>query len=64
MLELKTVIVMTLRELNVTACYDQSDRAERRTKPPTVSGERAYQVLNGTTRPADGFPCRVAHLSQ
>jgi hypothetical protein len=24
-----------------------------------VYGDRAYQVLNGTTRPAEGFPCRV-----
>ena len=57
MLEIKIVMVMTLREFNIKSCYEEWDqvRSERRTR--TVDGERAYQVLHG--RPADGFPCRI-----
>ena len=57
LLELKLVMVMTLRELNITASYDTHDQVKG--GPKTVNGERAYQVLKGTTRPVDGFPCRI-----
>ena len=59
LLELKLVMVMTLRELTITASYDAGDQSRGKGEPRTVNGERAYQVLKGTTRPADGFPCRV-----
>ena len=59
LLELKLVMVMTLRELNITASYDVADHNQVKSEPRAVNGERAYQVLKGTTRPADGFPCRV-----
>ena len=59
MLEMKLVMVMTLREFDVRSSYDEWDRIRVKLGPRTVSGERAYQVLDGTTRPADGFPCRV-----
>jgi len=60
MLEMRLVMVMTLREFDVKSSYEDWDRVHGKPGPKTVSGERAYQVLDGTTRPADGFPCRVA----
>ena len=60
MLEMKLVMVMTLRQFNVRSSYEEWDRIRGKPGPRTVSGERAYQVLDGTTRPADGFPCRVS----
>jgi len=59
LLELKLVMVMTLRDFNIMASCDVEDHDQHGEKPRTVNGERAYQVLKGTTRPADGFPCRV-----
>lgn len=62
-LEIKMVLVMTIRDFDVKACYEEWDHMKGRTGPKTVNGERAYQVLNGTTRPAEGFPCRVTIAS-
>ena len=60
LLELKLVMVMTLRDFSIAAGYDVCDQDQHRNGTKSVNGERAYQVLKGTTRPADGFPCRVA----
>ena len=60
LMELKIVMVMTLREFNIMAAYDEWDVMKGRKGLRTVNKERAYQVLKGTTRPADGFPCTVA----
>ena len=64
MLELKLVMVMTLRKFDIKSSYDEWDQVRGKTGPRTVGGERAYQVLDGTTRPADGFPCRVTVASR
>lgn len=53
LLEIKIVMVMTVREFEVQAVYEGEIGVE---------GERAYQVLKGTTRPREGFPCRVTVL--
>ena len=63
MLEIKLVMVMTLREFNIKSSYDEWDQMRGQSGPRTVNGERAYQVLDGTTRPADGFPCRISLVS-
>ncbi len=63
MSELKIVMLMTLREFNIEACYEEWDQMKGRTGCRTVNGERAYQVLDGTMRPADGMPCKVAVAS-
>ena len=60
MLEIKVFLVMTLREFDIKPAYEEWDRIKGKPEPRTVDGERAYQVLDGTTRPADGFPCRVS----
>lgn len=59
LLELKIVMVMTLRKFNISASYDAWDQVQGKKGPSTVNKERAYQALKGTTRPADGFPCKV-----
>ena len=64
MLELKLVMVMTLREFDFKSSYEEWDHIRGNTGPRTVSGERAYQVLDGTTRPADGFPCKISLASR
>lgn len=58
-LELRCVLVMTAREFDIRAAYDEWDRARPSSAPKTVNGERAYQVGKGGAHPADGFPCRV-----
>ena len=45
LLELKLVMVMTLREFNITASYDAWDHVQGKNEPRTVNKERAYQVL-------------------
>ncbi len=64
LLEIKIVLVMTLRQFNIMAGYDmwdhgQGKKTSGKKTSKTVNGERAYQVLRGTVGPADGFPCRV-----
>lgn len=65
MLELKTCLVMTLREFCITPAYDQWDvmhsKAGEDTKICTVNGYRAYQAEKGGggAHPADGFPVKV-----
>ena len=59
LLEINVVLVMTLRQFDIMAGYDMCDHGQGEEVPKTVNGERAYQVLKGTTRPADGLPCRV-----
>ncbi|KAF8858931.1 cytochrome P450 71B25 [Acephala macrosclerotiorum] len=60
MQDVKTVLVMTLREFDIRAAYDEWDVANPRKGNKTAWGERAYQVFVGAAHPADGFPCRVA----
>lgn len=64
LLEIKLVMVMTLREFNITSSYDMLDHDQGKKESKTVSGERAYQVLKGTPRPAECFPCRVTVAMQ
>lgn len=59
MQDVKTVLVMTLREFDIRAAYDEWDAANPRAGNKTAWGERAYQVFVGAAHPADGFPCRV-----
>ena len=52
-------MVMTLRDFEIESSYGEWDLERYGKKLGDVDGERAYQVLKGTTRPAEGFPCRV-----
>ncbi|KAI9884809.1 MAG: hypothetical protein M1823_003398 [Watsoniomyces obsoletus] len=60
MLEVKMIMALTLRELDVKGAYEEWDRMKGRGKGGrNVNGERAYQIQLGTAHPSDGFPCRV-----
>jgi len=59
MLEIKLVLAMTIREFDIRATFQEWEQVNGRKGPNTVNGEIAYQSLDGTNRPRDGFPCRV-----
>ena len=67
MIELKVVVCLIARTLEISAAYEELDtRADGRKnetkgrKVRVVNGERAYQVGKG--EPSDGLPCRVKKL--
>ena len=57
MLEIKIVMVMTLRRFEVISAYDEWDRLKKRKGLRSVNGERAYQVV--LAQPSEGLPCKV-----
>jgi hypothetical protein len=61
LMEIKTMLVMTLRGFDFSPAYDEWDRKNPGKGVKTVRGERAYQVANGGggQHPADRYPCRV-----
>ncbi|RAL58686.1 hypothetical protein DID88_002992 [Monilinia fructigena] len=60
-LELKIILAIVVRELDVQDAYKEWDKMFGDKKGvKDVDGERAYQVDGGAAHPADGFPCRVA----
>lgn len=61
LLELRIVLVMTLREFDITPAYDEWDGLHPRDSVKQVNGNRAYQAEKGGggAHPADGVPCRV-----
>ena len=60
LLEIRLILVLTLREFHVTSAYEEWDRSKSPKGPKTVNGDRAYQILQGAAHPSDGFPCRVS----
>ncbi|KAE8414445.1 putative N-alkane-inducible cytochrome P450 [Aspergillus pseudocaelatus] len=60
LLDIKITLVLTLREFDFQDQYAQWDREHPRPGPKTVFGERAYQIPQGGSHPADGLPCRVS----
>lgn len=61
LLEIRVVLVMTLRKYEIVPAYDEWDALHPTTGVKTVNGNRMYQVEmgGGGAHPADGFPCRV-----
>jgi len=66
MLEMEIIMVLTLRDFDISAEYEEWDRKMGREKPgETLDGRRgmfeyrAYQVMKATAKPADGLPVRV-----
>ncbi|KAL2073405.1 hypothetical protein VTL71DRAFT_10729 [Oculimacula yallundae] len=59
MQDMKTVLVMTLREFDICNAYEEWDVQHPRKGLKTVSGERAYPIFVSSMHPADGFPCKV-----
>ncbi|MCJ1394721.1 hypothetical protein MMC18_007601 [Xylographa bjoerkii] len=59
MLDVKTVLVMTLREFDIRPAYEEWDKLHPSKGMKIVAAERAYLVSHGGAHPADGYPCRV-----
>lgn len=59
MLEMKLTLAMTIRKFDFSARFEEWEQINRRKGPKTINGESAYQILDGTNRPRNGFPCRV-----
>ncbi|KAJ8060141.1 hypothetical protein OCU04_010491 [Sclerotinia nivalis] len=60
MMELKIILAMVVRELDVRDAYGEWDEKFGSKKGvKEIDGERVYQVDGGAAHPADGFPCRV-----
>jgi len=59
--EVKTVLVLTVRQFNFKPAYDEWDAKNPGAGIKRFRGERAYQVANGGggQHPADRYPCRV-----
>lgn len=72
MLELRVVLVLTVRRFEIKPAYEEWDGvrpkgwAERvglkKREVENFEGERAYQVEKGAAHPKDGYPCRVTLL--
>jgi hypothetical protein len=58
---METILVMTLREFNISPAYKERDRLNPSKGLKTFRGNRAYQVANrgGGQHPADRYPCRI-----
>ncbi|KAI9743461.1 MAG: hypothetical protein M1818_002773 [Claussenomyces sp. TS43310] len=59
LLEIRIILVMVMREFEVKEAYMEWDTSRERKDVRHVNGDRAYQVLLGSTKPRDGYPCRV-----
>lgn len=70
--ELKIILILTVRTFNITPAYDEWDatQLEQKSKlrnmwpskpamPKAVMGERAYPTSRAGGYPADGYPCRI-----
>ena len=62
--ELKVILALTVRELQIEDAYEEWDMqkgtAER--ERAGVEGERAYQYIRNGGHPAELYPCRVKGL--
>ena len=59
MMEMKVVLILTAREFNFCLAYEELDRISGKSaKPPTVYGERAYQIKR--SQPSEDLPCHVS----
>lgn len=57
MLEMKIILVMTVRKFDIQPAYEELDRRDPKGKVKNVYGERGYQI--GRSQPSDDFPHRV-----
>ncbi|PVH73910.1 cytochrome P450 monooxygenase-like protein [Cadophora sp. DSE1049] len=65
-LEMKIIMVMTLREFDIGSAYEEWDRMMGREKPGEMLdgkrgmfGTRAYQQMKATAKPSDDMPVKV-----
>ncbi|KAL2070212.1 hypothetical protein VTL71DRAFT_13238 [Oculimacula yallundae] len=66
LLEMKIIMVMTLRDFDISSAYEEWDRKLGREKPGEMLdgkrgmfGTRAYQEMKTTAKPSDDMPAKV-----
>lgn len=52
MLDVKTVLVMTIRKFDIHPVYEEWDQVHPKQGIQIVNGERAYQISSGAAHPA------------
>jgi cytochrome P450 len=58
MLETRIIMALTVREFEIVPGYEEYDRSAG-VRSKRLLGERAYQILCGSAKPAQGMPVRV-----
>ncbi|KAK8090638.1 cytochrome P450 [Apiospora phragmitis] len=68
LMELRLVLLLTVRELDIETDWDKWDALQGRDdsdeKPPTINGDRAYRTTNGLSYPTDELPVHVRLRNQ
>ena len=59
MVELRMCLVAILREFDFSPAYEEWDRLHPRKGVRTYRGERAYQIEEAASHPANNYPCRI-----
>lgn len=59
LLEVKVILAMVLRDFDFADAYVEYNMKTGRKGPTEVAGDRAYQVIHGSTKPNNGYPCKV-----
>ena len=59
MIEVKIIMALMLRSFDTKVAYEELDARAAKKIRTTPDGERAYQILVATSKPADGMPTRV-----
>ncbi|ETS83419.1 hypothetical protein PFICI_05295 [Pestalotiopsis fici W106-1] len=61
MIEIKLVLLFTVREVDVEPAFDEWDQLPENVGKPrhTIKGERAYRQAKGISPPTDGLPVHV-----
>ncbi|KAL2835471.1 putative N-alkane-inducible cytochrome P450 [Aspergillus pseudoustus] len=60
LLDIRTTLLMTVREFDFKDQYAEWDRQHPEHGLNTMFGERAYTVQAGSAHPAQGMPCKVS----
>ncbi|MCJ1360576.1 MAG: hypothetical protein MMC33_010584 [Icmadophila ericetorum] len=60
MLELRLTLVLAIRKFDFDPRFEEWEQKNGVKSPRMVNGELGYQILEGTNRPRNGFPCRVS----
>ncbi|UQC81363.1 AflN/verA/monooxygenase [Colletotrichum lupini] len=59
LLEVKVILAMVLRDFDFADAYVEFNKTMGRTGPTEVAGDRAYQIIHESTKPNNGYPCRI-----
>ncbi len=60
MIEIKAVLVLTIREFDIMPAYAERDPLNPKKGIKTVDGERVYLTEGGAAYPANEYSCMVA----